>query len=131
MKPPKCKSCGVEEWRHVCGQPLQFSKVSKVTISADGSAVIQGRNTDNRMIREGRKNPFGASVTIDPSLPDGVLQFREPETGKVLASITHLQTEKPPFDRNAYQRQYMADQKLARAEGLTVKQWREKHHGDK
>lgn len=19
MKPPKCKACGVEEWRHVCG----------------------------------------------------------------------------------------------------------------
>ena len=31
------------------------------------------------------------------------------------------------FDRNAYQREYMRDVKFAKAEGLTVYEWRKKH----
>jgi hypothetical protein len=32
MKPPKCKSCGKEEWRHICGtMPKTHRKVRSVT----------------------------------------------------------------------------------------------------
>lgn len=34
---------------------------------------------------------------------------------------------KPSFDRTTYQRDYMRDLPKARAEGLTVKVWRQKH----
>lgn len=52
MKPPKCKNCGVEEWRHTCG--------------------------------------------VVPVLPT-----KAPKKAGVAGSGP------PPFDRNAYQREYM------------------------
>jgi len=36
MKPPKCKSCGKEEWRHTCG--------GGVTITASSSGLTPRKN---------------------------------------------------------------------------------------
>ena len=79
MKPPKCKLCGVEEWRHTCA-PVARKAAVKAIISIHC--------------------PEGTVITK----PDAAQKF----------------------DRTSYQRKYMADQKMAKAAGLTVKQWRAK-----
>lgn len=51
MKPPKCKSCGKEEWRHVCGHDLR---------KAMNKAVA------DQMVKLIKVSPAGA--TFDPEV---------------------------------------------------------------
>lgn len=67
--------------------------------------------------------------------PDSTGRFKPvpvvaaPKPPKVAAPARAVPKSTAPsaFNRNAYQRQYMADQKFAKAEGLTVAQWRKKN----
>lgn len=43
MKPPKCRVCGLEEWRHVCARPSAVSVVKPVSRVANG--VANGANS--------------------------------------------------------------------------------------
>lgn len=47
--------------------------------------------------------------------------------GAILREALGSAYPKPSFDRTTYQRDYMRDLPKARAEGLTVKVWRQKH----
>ena len=49
MKPPKCRNCGVEEWRHVC--------------SGSVSSPLPSRATS-------RRKPGGAEVKPAPNIPN-------------------------------------------------------------
>lgn len=42
-------------------------------------------------------------------------------------AVRQQRESRPKFDRNAYQAAYMRDLPFAKAEGLTIKQWRVKH----
>lgn len=45
MKPPKCKSCGKEEWRHICGGGKATKEMMAVSVprpSADKFALAAG-----------------------------------------------------------------------------------------
>lgn len=43
MKPPRCRACGVEEWRHVCAPSISEVKPSRVTKKAAAPAAKRAR----------------------------------------------------------------------------------------
>lgn len=34
MKPPKCKTCGAEEWKHTCGPKLSVAEITRVVVAS-------------------------------------------------------------------------------------------------
>lgn len=87
MKPPKCKVCGKEEWKHLCtGVPENEMPVVDLT-NAKPKAANYKRLNKRELMR---------------MYPD------------------------PGFDRNGYQRRYMADKRAAKKLGLTTAEYRAK-----
>mgnify|MGYP001594513146 CR=1 FL=1 len=145
MDAPKCKLCSVRHWGPVCG-PAAPRKIGGLDRSEDTlneatleSALeelgrIKGGKLDGRMVvREAVVRPLTKPLAADFVVHEIHVAGSDPELTEAARSYSEklaksfVEAKAAKFDRNAYQRQYMADQKLAKAEGLTVKQWREKH----
>lgn len=101
---------------------------------AHGGTVDAGDLKSPEEIRGGSS----PSVPTISSLDDIAGLNMEPLTGEALERlkdrcevIAARLLSKPTFDRNEYQREYMRDLPKAKAEGLTVKAWRDKHGKDK
>ena len=67
MKPPKCRNCGAEEWRHVCGGgnvSVGRSRVTRFdTPPAAEPSAVQASSIKHRMSALGKVGgPRGAAV---------------------------------------------------------------------
>lgn len=82
-----------------------------------------------------RPRAMAKSATTPNPAPSGTLPTPGTENptgvGSVAAGMSETSSpgnrRRGSFDRGVYQREYMRDLPKAKAEGLTVKQWREKH----
>lgn len=55
MKPPKCRSCGTEEWRHVCGGHPDIKAIeiaSKQKLKADAPVITAAKFDRAAYMRE-------------------------------------------------------------------------------
>lgn len=87
MKPPKCRSCGVEEWRHVCD--VSFSDLSRVTSKVVAKVAVV------------------KPVAVKPVKPP------QAEPGRSNATTWR---ERDPEAYRKYMREYMARRRSARRE---------------
>ena len=67
------------------------------------------------------------AIEIKRNEPQKTPRAKREKPAKSEDTPTPKRTRAPngTFDRTAYQREYMRDVKLAKAEGMTVKQWRD------
>ena len=87
MKPPKCRLCGVEEWRHVCAGVV--SAASRVTQKAVERAAVK---------------------------PDVKPEVKPPAADAVQSSgLTRQWRERDPEAYRKYMREYMATQRAIAA----------------
>lgn len=130
MKPPKCKSCGAEEWRHTCGVKLNLPKLailkaeavgSSPTLndvaSADGGQTAPSvRNADagKRARARGKRSQEaagGTDVAVAQEVERGQLITPSSSKGRTSdfgsENVGSIPTEGTSFDRLAYQREYM------------------------
>lgn len=105
MKPPKCKSCGAEEWRHTCGP-----KIDPAIGLGQNKAWASGFG------------PSGAGSSPAVGCATPTVQFLETTpAGSVLEFDSHLWVAlaKPKTDRKEYlklkARERRARQKAAKA----------------
>ena len=71
--------------------------------------------------------PEACSSVVEPPAHNGLVAGSSPAAPTNVELNTHPgQPPRGTFDRGKYQREYMRDLPKARAEGLTVKQWRDK-----
>lgn len=62
MKPPKCRSCGKEEWRHVCGpvySPDEIKEIKAILapIADRAAKIITSGNEAIKAIKKPRGRP--------------------------------------------------------------------------
>lgn len=145
MNPPKCKTCGKEEWNHTCGPVFTSSDLKTLaTPKTSGlsapvkSGECQTSSTANGTLERGKKSskaiPQSSPKDQNPKLRDSKATTtartskRDPSSSS--GRTTDFESVNPrsnrgegtKFDRNAYQRDYMA----AKRAGMTLKAWRER-----
>lgn len=105
MKPPKCKSCGAEEWRHVC-QPKTVSPAR-----ASKTGVVAGSNPATEIVAKHRP-----SMGVPAAVSTGEVQPAKAASEAGLdRGVAQSGGAPPPFDRNAYQREYMRSYRAKKA----------------
>lgn len=116
MKPPKCKTCGAEEWKHVCG-PQRVS----LERGSEGGRVQFPLADRDQVSNTVRTNEAKAKV--------GSSQRRC--AGSDSQERLAPSPEKSKTDRKEYLRLKAIERRAAVKLGLTVKQYREKQKGKK
>ena len=122
IRHPVCRECGNEHalgdlhiWKKVEAEPEACSSVVEPPAHnglVAGSTPAAPTNSEIPASSSGRTEDFGSS---NPGSNPGAGAISEP-----------VRQQRVTFDRGKYQREYMRDLPKARAEGLTVKQWRDK-----
>lgn len=126
---PLVLSCGT------CGEPVirSASKAKTEYVYCSNSCRARGPSASapphNCGPRKKKDQPNTGSSPSGPTIIADIAQPVEQEFSKLQAASSILAV-RSNFDRTTYQREYMRDLPRAKAEGLTVKQWREKHKND-
>lgn len=132
MLPTFCEKCGTMHGKGRPCDPKGLKARSSTVKPSAHNAPVAGSTPAAPTITEiievttavGKKlfpEPEDAPPTpLEKFLVDTVVQEME-------CIVEGINPEKSRFDRTSYQRDYMRDLHKAKAEGLTVKQWREKH----
>lgn len=73
--PPKCKTCGTTEWRHICGG-----------------------------LPDEVRNRLVGTIVVSPTAPPSTVAFHDSNTGEFLGAIVNVAAPvgKPKIDRKEY-----------------------------
>lgn len=145
MDAPLCKSCGTRHWERVCRipyqgatKPLAVQPTYTETIAANvmppynapasssGRTLTDGSNTiSSKRGSNPRAGAKKATVRQQPKKARSSAVEPSAHNASVAGSIPAAPTKvKVGFDRNAYQRDYMADKRKADKLGITVREYR-------
>lgn len=131
--PPKCRTCGTAEWRHVCGK---LPKVAGVAVCADlppaASAPPEMKVTvvDTVVYRTDEPpDNYTGMVTLGPG--EAIIGFLSgiPIVGKPLSAEAPVAVSATPTgktDRKEYLRLKAVERRAATKMGLTVAAYRTK-----
>ena len=147
MKPPKCKSCGKEEWRHTCGAPIPIILTrlhhadlagtitdddAKVEVPMTfGGSVRAPRCADTTTTKARNSSPRKNAPKSLSALEQCVVPHGTPASPINAESVTGGTSEiststKPKTDRKVYLKLKARERRAAEKLGITVKEYRER-----
>lgn len=108
--PPKCRTCGKAEWRHVCGG-LPKDLAARKVLRVGGVEVVPDEPT---------REPQTVLVNYD-------LAMKAVDAGIAMVVPAATEAKKPTSEkRKAYLAEKARERRAAEKAGLTVKEYREK-----
>lgn len=134
--PPKCKTCGIAEWRHLCaGTTFDQIKAGLKEVAAHrrGEIELPSRTVEPKKAAPAAKASMARSKVVAGPEVAGLPAVAVKAAGRDQAPAgpgTGMgekaggKVEAVGFDKAAYQRAYMRDKRSADKLGITVAEFR-------